>query len=71
MVSMVPCSGGFPQGYGSASYGQGYQPMEKVPGRLEKVKAKVRAKIGVRGTVGMRQLVGHGRKWEQALQEQR
>ena len=44
-------------------------PMEKVPGRLEKVKAKVRAKAGVRGTVGMGQLVGHGKKWEQALQE--
>ena len=41
-------------------------PMEKVPGRLEKAKAKVRAKAGVRGTVGMGQLVGRGKKWEQA-----
>ena len=46
-------------------------PMGKVPGRLGKVKATERAKIGDTGAVGMEEMDGHGKKCEQALQEQR
>ena len=46
-------------------------PMEKVLGRLGKAKGKERARLGVTtGTVGTKELDGHGKKCQQTLQEQ-
>ena len=43
-ASMVPCTGGFPQSYGSGSYGQGYQPYGKGSWEAGKGKGKGKGK---------------------------